>query len=242
MERTIIEIINMKYAFIKFIIALCCFNLTIAASLAKETFSIDTTFVNISTNKGDILVALYNDTPIHRDNFIKNIKEKAYDGLLFHRVIRRFMIQGGNPNSQNLSEDSTLMPENSKNLLSAEIIPQIHFHKRGALAAARTPDEVNPQHKSSSMQFYIVTGDYYTADDLQSIEEEHGIVFSEKQKYEYMHNGGAPSLDGSYTVFGEVIKGYDVVDDIQNVETLDNDRPKKNIFIKTMTISNKYKK
>lgn len=199
----------------------------------------DTTFVKVETSRGDFVLALYNDTPIHKDNFIKNVKAKAYDNLLFHRVINNFMIQAGNPNSRNIPIDSPLIPEKSSTLLKNEIMPNKHFHKRGALAAARTSDEVNPEKKSSPMQFYIVTGTYYTSDDLDDIEEESGLKLTKEQRDAYMYKGGMPSLDGRYTVFGEVVKGYDTINDIQNVETDSTNRPLKNIVIKSMTILDK---
>jgi len=175
--------------------------------------------VLIKTDLGDIKVKLYNETPIHRDNFLKLASSGKYDGSIFHRVIPQFMIQGGglNGGTQDIGEP-----------LKAEILPQF-IHKRGALAAARMGDHVNPERKSSGSQFYIVQGRKFTEQDLKLMSQRTGFVYSQEQIDEYIKNGGAPHLDGAYTVFGEVIEGMDVVDKIASVERNAADRPLQDI-------------
>lgn len=195
--------------------------------------------VTLYTTKGNIVMALYNDTPIHRDNFVAKVKAGAYDGVLFHRVINQFMVQGGDPLSKN-ARPGELLGEGNETVadhLPAEFrVPQ-HFHRRGALAAAREGDESNPERKSSSQQFYIVTGS--TFDDaqleamLQRIAQMTGgeAVLTPEMREAYRTVGGAPHLDGSYTVFGEVLNGMEVVDSIQSVAIDAHDRPLEDIRI-----------
>lgn len=173
----------------------------------------------IKTDMGDIKVKLYNETPIHRDNFLKLASTGKYDGSIFHRVIPQFMIQGGGTNggTQDIGET-----------LKAEILLQ-YIHKRGALAAARMGDNVNPERKSSGSQFYIVQGRKFTTQDIQMISQRTGFVYTQEQIDEYVKNGGSPHLDGSYTVFGEVLEGMDVVDKIAAVERNAADRPLQDI-------------
>ncbi|WP_416277215.1 peptidylprolyl isomerase [Parabacteroides bouchesdurhonensis] len=197
------------------------------------------TLVLIDTDMGKIKVKLFNDTPLHRDNFIKNVKEKRYEGLLFHRIIKQFMVQGGDINSKDAPIEQHLGDGDAGYTIPAEIVYPRYFHKRGALCAARTGDDINPEKASSATQFYIVTGKFYTEMELDKMEKENGITLTPEQKEAYMLEGGAPHLDGNYTVFGEVVKGMKVVDKIQFVETNEDDRPLKNIKIKTMTIVDK---
>ncbi|SEG02311.1 peptidylprolyl isomerase [Parabacteroides chinchillae] len=197
------------------------------------------TLVLIDTDMGKIKVKLFNDTPQHRDNFIKNVKEKLYDGLLFHRVIKQFMIQGGDITSKDAPMDKHLGDGDPDYTIPAEIVFPKYFHKRGMLCAARTGDEENPEKASSASQFYIVTGKYYTEMELDKMTKEKGTTFTPEQKQAYMLEGGTPHLDGNYTIFGEVVSGMKAVDKIQFTETNENDRPVKNIKIKTMTIVNK---
>jgi cyclophilin family peptidyl-prolyl cis-trans isomerase len=175
--------------------------------------------VLIHTDMGDIKVALYNDTPKHRDNFVKLAKAGFYNGSVFHRIIKNFMIQGGGT-QDGLPELSDRIP--------AEILPN-HFHKKGALAAARLPDQVNPKKESSGSQFYIVVGNVYTEAQLNSFEAQAGKKFTPEQRKAYSTVGGTPHLDGGYTVFGEVIEGMDVVDKIAAVKTGAGDKPEKPI-------------
>lgn len=242
--------------------------------------------VEIKTSLGDIVVSLYNETPKHRDNFIKLVKEGYYDGVLFHRVIKNFMVQTGDGNSKTAKQDYVLGAGDPGYTIDAEIVYPKFFHKRGALAAARTGDEVNPERRSSGSQFYIVTGEKYTTSQLASMEKnlvnmkknsiflklvkerrqeimkmqqqgdslglkelEHELValteaeyskdpavLTPEQREAYTTVGGTPHLDGSYTVFGEVVKGMDVVDKIQNVKTGRNDRPVEDVRIISMKV------
>jgi cyclophilin family peptidyl-prolyl cis-trans isomerase len=173
------------------------------------------TLVVIKTTYGDITAKLYNDTPKHRDNFIKMINEGWYDDSPFHRIIKGFMIQGGG-NKDGRQDPGYTIP--------AEILPN-HFHKKGALAAARTADQVNPQRASSGCQFYIVEGTVLSDETLNSYEQRYKTKYSEEQRKAYSTAGGAPWLDGGYTVFGEVISGFDVIDKIAAVQTAPGDKP-----------------
>lgn len=198
--------------------------------------------VLLETNKGKIILELYNETPAHRDNFVAKVKSGAYDGVTFHRVIREFVIQGGNLKSKSLSPDQELEDDSEAGTLLPEIMPERYIHERGALAAARQPDEVNPDKLSSSSQFYIVTGKYHTEFDLDEIEQKHGRKYTPDQRKTYMMHGGTPSLDGAYTVFGRLIDGWNVVDKIQRIPTNDEDKPEKNIVIKRASLYSPKKK
>lgn len=197
------------------------------------------TLVLIETDMGKIKVKLFNDTPQHRDNFIKNVKEKRYDGLLFHRVIKQFMIQGGDIDSKDAPTEQHLGDGDPGYTIPAEIVYPKYFHKRGMLCAARTGDDENPERASSATQFYIVTGKFYTEMELDKMEKKENRTFTPEERQAYMLEGGAPHLDNKYTIFGEVVKGMKVVDKIQFVETNEEDRPLKNIKIKTMEIVDK---
>ena len=197
------------------------------------------TLVLIDTDMGKIKVKLFNDTPQHRDNFIKNVKEHRYDELLFHRVIKQFMIQGGDINSKDAPIEQHLGDGDPDYTIPAEIVYPKYFHKRGMLGAARTGDDENPERVSSASQFYIVTGKFFTEMELDKMEKEQGITFTPEQRHAYMLEGGTPHLDNNYTIFGEVVKGIKVVDKIQFIETNADDRPVKNIKIKSMKIVDK---
>ena len=245
------------------------------------------TQVEISTTMGDIVVALYNETPKHRDNFIKLVNEKFYDGITFHRVINQFMVQTGDPNTKDA--DNKKMPgEGDTNYtIDAEFVYPKYFHKRGALAAARQGDQVNPERKSSGSQFYIVTGKAYNEPTLEYMEQKlqhqfkqslfnelskphmkdimkmrmandtigmnnlrdslvvevekeaakRGVPsFTPEQKASYSTVGGTPHLDGTYTVFGEVVSGMETVDKIQKVATNERDCPLEPVRIISMKI------
>lgn len=227
--------------------------------------------VLIETDLGKITIKLYNETPIHRDNFIKLVEEGFYDGISFHRVIQSFMIQGGDPNTRPFNPNDTTKQQ-ADYLLEAEFISSI-YHKRGALAAARMGDNVNPEKKSSGSQFYIVQGKVFTVEELKLLEKRKAdnlekftvnklimerankhldkgeqvdfnrissdlkdtieIVLSTLPKYTFSQEqidvyttiGGTPHLDGDYTVFGEVIDGFEVIDKIASVKTDNADRP-----------------
>jgi peptidyl-prolyl cis-trans isomerase B (cyclophilin B) len=184
--------------------------------------------VLISTEYGDMVVILYNETPLHRDNFLKLAKEGFYDGTIFHRVIRNFMIQGGDPETRNAVAGAQYGNGGPPYTIPAEFNKK-YFHKKGALAAARTGDNMNPKKESSGSQFYIVQGQVLTFEQLTSIETRNRIKFSPEQKQAYTTVGGTPFLDQSYTVFGEVVSGLEVIDKIAAVRTLPGDRPEKDV-------------
>lgn len=267
-----------------FIVALAFAMVACSSSQRKEVMG---TKVKIETTKGDIIVKLYDETPNHRDNFIKLVKEGTYEGTLFHRVIKDFMIQAGDPDSKGAPKGQMLGSGDVGYTVPAEFVyPQL-FHKKGALAAARQGDNVNPEKASSGCQFYIVTGRVFNDSTLQAMEEqktqnqftsvfnslahkhmkeiyqlrrnndqeglmnlqdsifgetqklladEPAFKFTEEQRQAYTTVGGTPHLDGEYTVFGEVIEGMDVVDEIQQVATNASDRPDEDIVIKKVSI------
>ena len=191
------------------------------------------TKVKIQTTLGDIIVRLYDETPLHRDNFLKLAKEGYYDGTIFHRVIKDFMIQGGDPDSKNPAPNGRYGTGGPDYTIEAEIKPEL-IHKRGALAAARQGDEVNPERRSSGSQFYIVWGERMRPAPLQramSHLAEKGIELDRFMINDYQMRGGTPHLDGTYTVFGRVIEGLDVVEAIQAVATDANDRPLEDVTI-----------
>ncbi len=183
--------------------------------------------VLISTNLGDMTAKLYDATPLHRDNFLKLANEKFYDSLLFHRVIPNFMIQGGDPLSRNAAAGVPLGSGDNGYTVPAEFVDTI-FHRKGALCAARTE---NPAKASSGCQFYIVQGQVLTNEQANMMEQQRGIKLSDKQKQLYSTVGGSPWLDKSYTVFGEVIEGLDVIDKIAAVKTAPGDRPLQDVYI-----------
>ena len=194
------------------------------APAAPQTDDNQMTKVELETTMGNIVVVLYNETPLHRDNFIKLVKEGYYDGVLFHRVIKDFMIQGGDGNSKTAGPDDMLGDGDPGYSIPAEFVYPQYFHKRGVLAAAREPDNVNPERRSSGSQFYIVTGRLFNSEGLKMMAQRIGKM-TDEQIEAYTTVGGAPHLDGQYTVFGEVIEGMDVVDKIQYVRTNPFDRP-----------------
>lgn len=212
---------------------LCCLSVVIAGHLSAQE---EGTMVLIDTDKGKIKIRLYDETPQHRDNFIKLVNARQYDGLLFHRVIKQFMIQAGDITSKDAPPEKKLGDGDLEYTVPAEIVYPKYFHKRGQLGAARTGDEVNPERASSASQFYIVTGKFFTAMELDKMEQEKHITLTPEQREAYMMEGGAPHLDGAYTIFGEVVSGMKVVDKIQFMKTDANDRPLKNIAIKSMKI------
>lgn len=202
--------------------------------------------VVMETTEGVIELMLYDETPGHRDNFVSLIEDCYFDSLLFHRVIENFMIQGGDPDSKHAPQGVRLGEGGPDYRLNAEIrTPQL-FHKRGALAAAREPDDVNPAKMSAASQFYIVWGRVYTSDELTQLqrrmEEYTGRPFnmSGEQITAYMRDGGTPFLDGEYTVFGEVVSGLDVVERIQRVACDSFARPLSDVRILKMRIKNNY--
>ena len=201
------------------------------SSQAKERRSV----VRIETSEGVIRVALFDDTPVHRDNFLQLASSGFYDGLLFHRVIQDFMIQAGDPKSRG-AEPGVLLGDgdNGYTLIPEFKVPDL-YHWRGALAAAREGDDVNPEMRSSGCQFYIVYGKKQSPADIRKASERLEKLTSE-MIYEYEHKGGVPHLDGTYTVFGEVIEGMDVVRHIQLVATDQNNRPLEDVVIQKMVV------
>lgn len=194
------------------------------------------TLVVLETSLGKIKVKLFNETPLHRDNFIKNVNEKVYDGTLFHRIIKQFMVQGGDLSSKNASKEAVLGEDSLHYTIPAEIVFPQYFHKKGMLCAARTSDDENPEKASSPVQFYIVTGKHFTEMELEKMEANTGKIFTPEMREAYMLEGGTPHLDGAYTIFGEVVSGIKVVDKMQFVTTDTNDRPVKDILIKSAKV------
>lgn len=243
--------------------------------------------VDMTTTAGHIRLLIYGDTPLHRANFEKLVREGYYDGVLFHRVINGFMIQAGDCNSRTAARGERLGDGDAGYRIDAEFVYPKHFHKRGALAAAREGDDTNPEKQSSGAQFYIVTGHPFTAAQLDAMnrrrlqQQELGIfnrlrrqqhdalmtlrrnrdsvglqalleslsqrahaetlarpdTLTARQREVYTTLGGTPHLDGSYTVFGEVLEGMEVVDTIQRVETDAYDRPVQDVRILKMTVA-----
>lgn len=199
--------------------------------------------VRMHTTAGVIDLCLYDETPKHKENFLKLVKEQQYDSLLFHRVIKDFMIQGGDPDSKNAPAGALLGEGDLGYTVEAEFMPQVHFHRRGVLAAAREGDDVNPTKASSASQFYIVWGKVYTKEQLDAYKEYYQrrtgreLTLTPEQEAVYTTVGGTPHLDGEYTVFGEVINGLEVVEKIQGVACDENDRPLEDVrIIKTEII------
>ena len=278
----------MKKLSILFTLMACC--LMACTGGQKKTTNMETgneTLVCLETTMGNIIVKLYDETPKHRDNFIKLVKEGVYDSTLFHRVIKNFMIQAGDPQSKTATDTTTTLGTGDVGYtIPAEINPKF-FHKRGVLAAARQGDEVNPNRESSGCQFYIVTGRKFSEAQMISMENQlnearletvfnelarkhmkeiykmrkagdndgllelqdsleaqaRGIVakepalkFSREQIAAYTTVGGAPHLDGAYTVFGEVTEGMEVIDKIQAVKTNRADRPETDVRILKATV------
>ncbi|QQR87916.1 MAG: peptidylprolyl isomerase [Flavobacteriales bacterium] len=187
--------------------------------------------VEIRTELGTMVVELYNETPQHRDNFLKLVREGKFDSLLWHRVIPAFMIQGGDPESRRAVTGVTLGEGSLGYTVPAEFNPAF-VHTKGAMSAARTSDEVNPEKASSASQFYVVQGKGWQPNELQMLldRKNRGVTppkysYTPEQIAEYAKHGGAPHLDGEYTVFGRVVEGLDVIDKIAAVPCDQRDRP-----------------
>ena len=197
--------------------------------------------VMLETTEGNILLTLYDDTPKHRDNFLRLADEQFYDSLLFHRVIKNFMIQGGDPDSRHAEPGVQLGEGSTDYTVEGEFFDAegrlLHPHLRGALAMAREGDSVNPERRSSGCQFYIVWGTTYASTQLKTIGEkvatktEQRVTMTPELMDLYRKVGGAPHLAGQYTVFGEVTEGLDVVERIQKALVDDYDRPVNDIRI-----------
>lgn len=220
------------FAIVACLIALCM-------PISAQTYQ-----VRFTTDKGSFTVVLYDDTPIHRDNFLRLVRTGYYDGILFHRVIKNFMIQTGDSTSRHASPYDLLGETDVPYTLPAEIVYPLHYHHRGALAAAREGDDVNPERRSSGAQFYIVTGQRIPPSRMTDFREYVSrmtggqVHIPRAQADDYAERGGAPHLDGQYTVFGEVLEGMDIVEAISLVPTDRNDRPLENLrIIKAEVIS-----
>lgn len=241
-----------------------------STAMTESTDSIKNVKIKFQTTQGDFTVRLYDDTPLHRDNMVKLVKEHFYDGLLFHRVIKDFMVQGGDPDSKDAVPGQMLGSGDPGYTIPAEIRPN-HFHTRYALAAARTGDEVNPERRSSGSQFYVVTGNTVDSTQLAAMAEQRAFndlvqqnsdkirqmqysgdrdgLMALQQEFEakakqqaagaipadvakaYATVGGAPFLDGQYTVYGEVVDGFATIDAIEGVRTGAADRPVEDVRI-----------
>lgn len=193
--------------------------------------------VVLETSMGNVRIVLHNETPLHRDNFLKLVREGYYDGNLFHRVISSFMIQTGDSTSRHAQPGAPAGDYSPDYTLPAEIRYPALYHHRGAVAAARESDDVNPEHRSSASQFYIVYGRRFNEDMLDQVQAQLDkatkgkVTIPPALRETYYKKGGTPHLDGQYTVFGEVVEGMDVVQAIQNVETDAHDRPLQDVRI-----------
>jgi len=212
---------------------------TVSVSVSEETSISDEVKrgekVLIRTTKGNMTVLLYDDTPLHQQNFLKLVNEGFYDSLLFHRVIKQFMVQGGDPNSRGASSSTRLGSGGPGYTIPAEFNPKF-IHKKGALAAARTGGPGNPEKKSSGSQYYIVQGKTLTDAELDNMERRvqgvsPGFKYTPEQREIYKILGGTPFLDMDYTVYGEVIEGLNVIDSIAAVKTVPGDRPVEDIVM-----------
>ena len=214
------------------LLALCIPTLT--AQTATDTLPAGRR-VLVMTSQGDFTLLLYDDTPLHQAAFLEHIRRGDYEGVLMHRVIAQFMIQGGNLLTRFATRETDVSIDTLSTTIPAEILPQ-HIHKRGALAAARLPDEENPKKDSSGSQFYIVTGTYYTDFDLDDIAAQREWDYTPEQREIYKLQGGTPWLDRQYTVFGEVIDGMRTITKIEDLPTDSTNRPKRDVIIKLMTL------
>ena len=195
--------------------------------------------VRLETSMGVIRVALYDETPCHRDNFLKLVGEGFYNGTLFHRVIKDFMIQGGDPDSRTAEAGQHLGEGDVGYTLPAEFQLPYYYHLRGALGAAREGDDVNPERRSSGSQFYIIWGKSWGPSSIKDVRRrlaDEDIELTSEMASAYEQYGGSPHLDGQYTVFGEVIEGLGIVREIQKVSTDSNDRPLEDVVIKCAVI------
>jgi cyclophilin family peptidyl-prolyl cis-trans isomerase len=212
-------------------------DLRIAEQIIAEQGS-GKTYVTIRTSKGTIRVMLYDETPQHRDNFIRHVESKVYNGVIFHRAIRDFMIQAGDPASRNTMATAVYGAGDAGEPIESEIRPTL-FHHYGALAAARKSDEVNPERQSSGSQFYIVTGQVQTDSLLNDYMSRSGTIVPPERAQVYRTIGGTPNLDGAYTIFGRVVGGMKTVEKIAGLPTDYKDRPNQDVFIKSMTVKRK---
>ena len=223
-----------KLTFLAFFLMIFSFSFTQNANNQNDKKE-KKTYVLVETMYGKMKILLYNDTPLHKENFIKLAKKGFFDGLLFHRVINNFMIQGGDPKSLNAPKGQMLGNGGPGYTIPAEFLPH-RFHKKGALAAARQGDAVNPKKESSGSQFYIVQGQRFNEQQLKAIAMQYKKTFSPEQIEIYKTIGGTPFLDNDYTVFGEVVEGLDVIDKIAIVQCDPNNRPIDDVKMKVRVI------
>ena len=205
-------------------------------SLSAQETGDEQTLVRFRTNKGSFTIALYNDTPIHKATFLKHVQDGDFDGLLFHRVIRNFMVQAGGALHEGTKAQEKKLEALSEATIEKEIVYPKHYHKRGAVAAARMGDDVNPEQRSSALQFYVAVGKFYLEKELEPYAKDSIAPMTEEIKQTYMTEAGIPHLDGRYTVFGEVVKGMDTILKIQSQETDADDRPIKPVYIKSAKV------
>lgn len=191
--------------------------------------------IEMVTSQGKIALRLYDETPLHRDNFLKLVENHTYDGLLFHRVIKNFMVQAGDPKSRDAKPGQPLGDGTLGYTVPAEFRPNL-IHKRGALCAARQGDQVNPKKASSATQFYIVQGQVWDDKTLDMMEQRFGKKFTAEQRKVYTTVGGTPHLDGDYTVFGEVVDGMDVINKIAEMPCDRMDRPVEDVKIMSVKV------
>lgn len=207
----------MNKALLIFLISVWGFQTSVAQPITKLRKSDFKRDVLLKTDLGNIILRLSDSTPIHRENFIKLVRSGYYEGISFHRVIAGFMIQAGDEQTKIKADSTHFLKQYT---LPAEIIPSL-YHKKGTLAAARTGDDVNPSRSSSGVQFYIVEGKVLNDTSLDSVQTYRlkGRQLSAEHRSVYKTSGGAPHLDQSYTIFGEMVMGFDVLDSIANVKT-----------------------
>jgi peptidyl-prolyl cis-trans isomerase B (cyclophilin B) len=211
-------------------IFLLCFTSLLCIHCKKESKD---TVVLIETDFGKMKAKLYDSTPKHKKNFLKLVHEAYYDSLLFHRVIKNFMAQGGDPGSRHAIPGMLLGNGGPEYKIPAEIGK---FHFKGALAAARQGNQTNPNKQSSGSQFYIVQGQPTTKGQLDMMTQGKNIKYTEADIKKYETLGGTPFLDGDYTVFGEIIEGLEVIDRICSIDCDNNARPLKDIRMKITVI------
>lgn len=209
-----------------YILILCfCFSATFAAKPKHQ-------YVRLKTDGGECIIMLYNETPLHRDNFLKLTKKGVYNNTLFHRVIKNFMLQGGDPSTKNAKPGQLLGEGSVGYTVPAEFRDSL-FHKKGVLAAAR---DDNPEKASSGSQFYLVQGRKFTDEELDMTETKRlKAKIPAYQREVYKTIGGVPHLDRNYTVYGEVVRGMDLIDQVAGLETDKNDRPKADVKM-TITV------
>lgn len=202
----------------------CFFVMNVDAQATKAVVKVPGVRVKLTTDSGVMIIRLYDNTPLHRDNFVKLANEHFFDSLIFHRIIRDFMIQGGDPQSKNAQAGQRLGNGDVGYTIPAKFDNML-FHKKGALAAARQPDQMNPQKASSGCQFYIVHGKKWTDDELNMFEMQRGTKYTPEQRNIYKTIGGTAQLDMNYTVFGEVESGFEVIDKIVSLPKDMSNRP-----------------